>query len=517
MLESESTLDEAVLQRGGDENRGRALGPERVAEPFRDVDGRVREQAGLRPHDQVGRGRFEADGDVFRQLAGARGNRVELVTPPPHGLRDPLQLVDQDESALVRKRAEADASGRGSDLAQQVLDRGLDACLGPRREADPSIGRGLDSVRRQASHGRDGDPAAEPARRGLLELVGLVEDDGVVVGKHSGAVAALPQREVGEVERVVGDHEVGLRRPGACVLGEARGHAGAPAAQAAVGADGELGPQSGRRLRVELGAVAGPRRLDPGQQALVGVLVAEQAEPVELDGVDAPPAEVVLAALDDGDPNLTAECRLGKRHVLGEQLLLKRLRRRGHDDAAARLEGRDQVGEALAGTGSRLRQQVFLAGERALDGACEGELLLAMLVARDDGGKALERVHADRLCRASAVIPRVESLPTPWPRVFALMWAAYVAGTTRSARSWRTQAVVRERTSHAIARVHAAHASAASDAADQASTLSRHRPRPLGLPFPELLHLVICFGACPTAAASSPSTAASAPTSSSSR
>ena len=199
---------------------------------------------------------------------------------------------------------------RGSDLAQQVLDRGLDACLGPRREADPSIGRRLGGVRRQAAHGRDGDPAAEPARRSLLEFVGLVEDDGVVVGKHSGAVAALPQREVGEVERVVGDHEVGLRRPRACVLGEARGHAGAPAAQATVGADGELGPQGGRRLRVELGAVAGPS--SPRSRAAgARRRPRRRAGRRELDGVDAPPAEVVLAALDDGDPNLTAECRLG--------------------------------------------------------------------------------------------------------------------------------------------------------------------------------------------------------------
>ena len=118
-----------------------------------------------------------------------------------------------------------------------------------------------------------------------------------MVGQDAGAVAALPQREVGEVEGMVGDHEVGLSRTCAGVLGEAGGHPGAPAAQAAVGADGELGPQGGRRLGVELGAVAGRRRLDPGQQALVGVLVAEQAEPVELDRFDAPPAEVVLAAL----------------------------------------------------------------------------------------------------------------------------------------------------------------------------------------------------------------------------
>ena len=43
-------------------------------------------------------------------------------------------------------------------------------------------------------------------------------------------------------------------------------------------------------------------------------------------------AEVVLSALEDSHVDLAAECGRGRRHVLRQQLLLERLRRRGDDD-----------------------------------------------------------------------------------------------------------------------------------------------------------------------------------------
>ena len=99
----------------------------------------------------------------------------------------------------------------------------------------------------------------------------LVEDDRVVLGEHAGAVAGLgAERQVGEVEGVVRDHELGLLRP-----------ARAPARRSSVARNGQRRPAQrsgptassaqsvGARLERELGAVAGLRRRDPVLQALV--------------------------------------------------------------------------------------------------------------------------------------------------------------------------------------------------------------------------------------------------------
>src|SRR5262245_66645676 len=87
----------------------------------------------------------------------------------------------------------------------------------------------------------------------------------------------------------------------------------APPTDAAVAADGDLGPDRVRRLGLELCAVTRLGRADPVAHCVEGgsvlrpreELAAEELEPVE--GV---PAEVVLAPLEHSDPNLAAE-RLG--------------------------------------------------------------------------------------------------------------------------------------------------------------------------------------------------------------
>ena len=141
----------------------------------------------------------------------------------------------------------------------------------------------------------------------------LVEDDRVVLGQDAPA-----RGEIGEVESVICDHEVGLACPCAGGLGEAGRDEGTAAAGAAVGTDGELGPQRIGGLQRQLGAVAGLGRGEPRLQRLVGRLVARVAQQHRAEAVELLAAEVVLASLEHGDAELPAErtCRSG--YLVGE-------------------------------------------------------------------------------------------------------------------------------------------------------------------------------------------------------
>ena len=191
-----------------------------------------------------------------------------------------------------------------------------------------------------------------------------------------------------EVERVVDDHEIGLRGSAARRLREARGNEGAAAAGAAVGADGELSPQRSRRLDLELGAVAGLRRVEPALHRLPRRAVVPAGEQERLKALQLPPAEVVRAPLEDARVDLAADRRRRDRNVLAEELLLERLRRGRDDDALSRLERRDQVGEALADARSGLGDEMLAGQEGVLDRSGERRLLRARLVL---GQRALER------------------------------------------------------------------------------------------------------------------------------
>ncbi len=114
-----------------------------------------------------------------------------------------------------------------------------------------------------------------------------------------------------------------------------------------------------------------------------------------------PAAEIVLAPLEHRAPDLAPE-RLGRsRYVLREQLLLQGLRRRGDYDALARVERRNQVGQALADTGARLREEVLAALEGVGDLLRERSLLGPGLESGERGGQppagTEERLHRGRL------------------------------------------------------------------------------------------------------------------------
>ena len=128
--------------------------------------------------------------------------------------------------------------------------------------------------------------------------------DRVVLGKHAAA-----RGHVGEVQRVVRDHELGLGRTPPRSLREARREQRAAAAGAAVGADGELGPQCVRRLERQLGAVAGLGLGEPRLQRLERLLVARVAEQHRPEASKLLAAHVVLPALEHDDVDLAPERR----------------------------------------------------------------------------------------------------------------------------------------------------------------------------------------------------------------
>ncbi len=170
------------------------------------------------------------------------------------------------------------------------------------------------------------------------------------------------------------------------------------------------------RLERELGPVARFGRRHPvahpiellgvgGGSEEGGTCTREELEPVQ-----ALAAEVVLPALQDSAADFAAERRGGSRYVLGEELLLQGLGRGGDDDALAREECRDQVGETLADAGPGLCEQVLLRSERMVDRLGERSLLVPRLEPGQGGGERTgmteEGTHGLVTLRGSPVIIR---------------------------------------------------------------------------------------------------------------
>jgi hypothetical protein len=220
--------------------------------------------------------------------------------------------------------------------------------------------------------------------------VSLVEDHGVVLGQDTGALGPLPESQVGEIERVIRDHELRLGRARPGRLRVARSDVGATPAGAAVAPDRQLRPEGGARLEVELGAVTRFGGFDPLRQSLVPCRVlGALKEPAQLIGAgNAFAAEVVLTPFEHCHAHRPAQSGRGGRHVLRQELLLQRLRRRRHDHPLARYEGREEVGQALARSRAGLCEEVLLAGQRVRDRLRETGLPGAWLEARQGSSEA---------------------------------------------------------------------------------------------------------------------------------
>ena len=208
----------------------------------------------------------------------------------------------------------------------------------------------LDAVR------RDLDP--EVLRGHVLQQVGLVQDDRVVVGDHR-AVAAVLDREVG-AEQVVVDHdEVRLQRALPHARHPAGIEVGAGLADAVLAGRGDLAPEVGTVGQVfDLAAVARLRPRSPGLDGAEERDLVEPAEAARLpERLVAEEAQVVAAALHDGDAQVAPEGLGQERDVLADELLLEVLGAGGDHDPASQLHGRQQVGQGLAGAGAGLGQE----------------------------------------------------------------------------------------------------------------------------------------------------------------
>ncbi len=152
--------------------------------------------------------------------------------------------------------------------------------------------------------------------------------------------------------------------------------------------------RDGRRLDLELGPVAGLRRVDPAAHRVERTPVLgprEQRSTEQREALQPVAAEVVLPALEHGDVHLTSQRRSRNRHVLRQQLLLKRLGRgRDHDTTAGRERGHE-IREALPRAGACLCEQVPTVRERPFDRVGELGLLLAGLVPIQHPGERTAR------------------------------------------------------------------------------------------------------------------------------
>ncbi len=304
------------------------------------------------------------------------------VRPASASPSDEASLGNAEISAREESRTSWSASPRstgsvsirpGTALVERVPQRvagvgevvGLGALDVPLRPA-----RGpLDLGHGQLVGGGLGDPGGQ--------LVGLVDHHDVVLRDHRHALDGVD----GE-QRVVGDDQLGLGGLLLGALGEAlvRERA-ALGAEAVAVVDRDLPPHLvgvlGRRVPVAgslgLRLLLGPR---PQRQHLAahgaarhldeGTLVVGHAlaDPVQ--------AGVVGAALEDGVLRLAVQHVVGgleqRRDVALDELVLQGQGRGGDDHAPVVEQGRDEVGQRLAGAGAGLDQQVLPARHRPGDG-----------------------------------------------------------------------------------------------------------------------------------------------------
>ena len=203
----------------------------------------------------------------------------------------------------------------------------------------------------------DGD--AEVLGRHVLELVGFVDHHGRARRNHL-AVGALPHRGVRAQQVVVDDDHVRFGRPLPHLRDEALLVGGALRADAVLRRRREVVPERqvvGQVL--DLGPVPGGGPFDPpgelvedaafGQRQRAGRFRARRLEAVQ--------AEVVAAPLHVRGAEVDAERFPQVRQVLVEDLVLQVPGAGRDEDAPSAEDGGHEVGQGLAGSGARFRQQ----------------------------------------------------------------------------------------------------------------------------------------------------------------
>ncbi len=160
---------------------------------------------------------------------------------------------------------------------------------------------------------------AEELRREVGNLVRLIEDDGVGRAQQV-AEAVLLERQVGEQQMMVDDHDVGIERLSSGECDMTAGEVGTARAETVVPRRSDLRPHGiGVREPDNFGKIAAARGLRPVGEAGEHVV---PSLPRRLFQTMA--AQIVGTALQQGNPGGPAERRTDERQVFGVELILQR-------------------------------------------------------------------------------------------------------------------------------------------------------------------------------------------------
>ncbi len=199
---------------------------------------------------------------------------------------------------------------------------------------------------------------SEKQRRGVRELMRLVEDQRVAGGQQLGE-PLVAQHDVGEEQVMVDDDDVGLERGLARLEDEAIGVERAICAEAVVARRRDERPD--RRVFRDVGqraAIAGFRRArerdDPGK---VPRILARGQPAVGGGALQMMVADIVRAALEQRERDRELQRIANERQVALEQLVLQRLGAGGDDHLAAVEQRGNEIREGLARAGAGFGDQ----------------------------------------------------------------------------------------------------------------------------------------------------------------
>ena len=323
----------------------------------------------------------------------ASRHRVEREGQPLGLARDEVALVAAALEVGRERRERAAQAAGGGDRKCRKVGRAHAPCarlepqgrgqrgavplhvdeIGVRAGAAVALARPLDLAREPDQVGH-ADARAEPLGGDVLELVGLVEDDDVVLGKHPDRPSDASRSPRSAKYNAWFTNTISASPASARARSEKQVDCtGQRAPRQRSGPDRELRPEPCGRCNLELGAIARLRAREPGTQPLERRRVV-RVDQALLDVIRSEPADVVATALQHDGVDLAAEGRLREREVVVQQLRLQRARRGRDDDGASGRRRRNQVGEALAHPRAGLTEQRAAVFEGVRDRVRHGPL-----------------------------------------------------------------------------------------------------------------------------------------------
>ncbi|MFM2067995.1 MAG: hypothetical protein RLZZ584_2904 [Pseudomonadota bacterium] len=316
----------------------------------------------------------------------------QVVDHRLQGLHRGLQRCGEvgQPGALLPAQAHVAAQGAGAGQTQVACGE-----LGGGGEVVPGLQTarmrqaGGEQVASQVQHLASAAVAAQELHTGFSELVGLVEHHRLDAGQQLGH-AAVAQGQVGEIEVVVDDHDVGRHGLAPRQHDVALAELGAVTTQAVVARRGDQ-RDHGRTLVecIDLGQIAAHRGLGPLRDArqhancsLVGELglLACQLEAMQ--------AQIGTATLEQGQACRHTQGCGQAWQVAAVELVLQALGGGADESAQAAEQHGHQVGIGLAHAGSGLDHQHVAVAQRRGDGI--GHVDLA-------GAGAIGHIHARQL------------------------------------------------------------------------------------------------------------------------